>query len=260
MPDSRVAQTTYPTASDFNQQFDPQEYLRDMFDAPDDEDRFSLFFMARVLNSLPDNLLIHEFGGGPTLYSVAALARKAREIHFSDVVDASLHEVKAWLEGKPSAHDWDPYIALALEAEGLPATEPAIAERTALMRQVVTRLMHCDAQRSSPIELGDMQYDLVTAQHCTDVAATNVAEWQQIIRNVTTIVRPGGWLMLGVTTGAVTYEVGEVIFECVDLTKEDIQNGLLAAGYREESIILEAYDLAHPVEYSGIIMTLARRH
>jgi len=77
MQDSRIAQTTYPTANAFNQHFDPKKYLSEMFNAPDDEDRFSLFFMARVLNSLPDNLLIHEFGGGPTLYSVAALARKA---------------------------------------------------------------------------------------------------------------------------------------------------------------------------------------
>lgn len=259
MPDPRVAQTTYPTASDFNLHFDPKEYLREMFSVPDDEDRFSIFFMSHVLNSLPDNLLIHEFGGGPTLYSVASLARKAREIHFSDVVDASLQEVNAWLHGKPNTHNWNPYIALALEAEGSPATEAAITERATLMRKVVTHLMHCDAQRSSPIELDNMQYDLVAAHHCTDVAATNVTEWQQAIQNVTTIVRPGGWLMLSVTTGARTYEVGDVIFKCVNLTKDDIQNGLLAAGYRKESIILESYEIEHPREYSGILIALARQ-
>ena len=259
MPDPPAAQTTYPTADDFNHHFDPKEYLRDMFSTPDDEDRFSLFFMVRVLNSLPNNLLIHEFGGGPTLYSVAALARKAREIHFSDVVDASLQEVNAWLHGKSDAHDWNPYIALAIEAEGLVAIETAIAERAALMRKVVTRLMHCDAQRNPPIELENIQYDLVTAHHCTDVAATNVSEWQQVIKNVTTILRSGGWLMLSVTTGARTYEVGDVIFECVNLTKDNILDGLLTAGYREESIVLKSYNVEQSREYSGIIMALACR-
>jgi nicotinamide N-methyltransferase/methyltransferase len=260
LPDPPVTQTTYPTASDFNHHFDPKEYLREMFGAPDDEDHFSLFFMARVLNSLPDNLFIHEFGGGPTLYSVAALARKAREIHFSDVVDASLQEVRAWLTGRPKTHDWTPYIALALEAEGSAVTKTAVAERAALMRKVLSHLMHCDAQKNPPIELGNIQYDLVTAHHCTDVAATNIDEWQKVIKNVTTIVRPGGWLMLSVTTGARTYEVGDVIFKCVDLTKEDIQKGLLAAGYLKESIILETYDtVEQPREYAGIIMALALR-
>jgi len=260
LPDPRVAHATYPTAGDFNRHFDPKEYLDEMFSAPDDEDRFSLFFMARVLNSLPNNLFIHEFGGGPTLYSVAALAPKAREIHFSDVVDASLHEVAAWLNGQPEAHDWNPFIGLALEAEGSPATEAEIAERAMLMRNTVTQLMHCDAQSQTPIELEDTQYDLVTAHHCTDVAATNVREWRQVLKNVTSIVRPGGWLMLSVTTGARTYEVGEVIFECVNLTKDEVQNGLLSAGYQEESIILQTYEVEHEREYSGIIMALARRY
>ncbi len=260
MSEPRVDQTTYPTASDFNHHFDPKEYLRDMFSAPDDEDRFSIFFMARVLNSLPDNLFIHEFGGGPTLYSVAALARKAHEIHFSDVVEASLQEVNSWLNGEPDAHDWNPYIALALEAEELPVTKTTIAERGTLMKTIVTRLMHCDAQKNPPIELENIQYDLVTAHHCTDVAATNIDEWQQVIKNVTTILRPGGWLMLSVTTGARTYKVGEVIFECVNLTKDNILDGLLAAGYRKESIVLESYNVEQSREYSGIITTLARRH
>jgi NNMT/PNMT/TEMT family len=149
---------------------------------------------------------------------------------------------------------------LALETEGLPTTAATITERAALMRKVVTQLMHCDAQRNYPIDLENLQYDLVTAHHCTDVAATSVEEWIGVLKNVTNIVRPGGWLLLSVTTGARTYEVGEVVFECVNLTKDDVQNGLLAAGYRKESIILESYEVEHPQEYSGIIMALARRH
>ena len=128
------------------------------------------------------------------------------------------------------------------------------------MRKTVTQLMHCDAQSHSPIELIDMQYDLVTAHHCTDVAATNVREWQQVLQNVTTIIRPGGWLMLSVTTGARTYEVGDVIFECVNLTRDDVRNGLISAGYQDKSIILKTYEVEHEREYSGIIMALARRH
>ena len=260
MQESRIVLTMYPTASAFNHHFDPKEYLREMFSAPDDEDRFSMSFMARVLKSLPDNLFIHEFGGGPTLYSVAVLAPKAREIHFSDVVDASLREVDAWLRDQPGAHDWTPYLAVALQSEGMPVTDGTLSERTRLMRKVLTQLMHCDAQKSSPIALDNTQYDLVTAHHCTDVAATNVTEWQQVLKNITTIVSPGGWLILSVTTGARTYEVGDVIFECVNLTKEDVQNGLLASGYRKESIILEAYEIEQSREYSGIITALARRH
>jgi hypothetical protein len=260
LQDSRVLPTTYPTASAFNQNFDPKEYLREMFSAPDDEDRFSMFFMARVLKSLPDNLFIHEFGGGPALYSVAALAPKAREIHFSDVVDASLREVDAWLKNQPDAHNWDSYLALALQAEEVPVTPATISERARLMRKALTKLMHCDAQRKSPIDLDNTQYDLVTAHHCTDVAATTVKEWKRVLGNVTNIVRPGGWLILSVTTGARTYEVGDIIFKCVNLTKDNVRNGLRSTGYQNKSITLKTYNVEHEREYSGIIMALAQRH
>jgi len=105
-----------------------------------------------------------------------------------------------------------------------------------------------------------MQYDLVTAHHCTDVAATSFGEWIRVIANITNILRPGGWLMLSVTTGARTYEVGEAVFECVNLTEEDMQNGLLLTGYRKESIVIESYQVEHPHEYTGIIMTMAQHY
>jgi len=254
-----VKSTTYPTASGFSRHFDPKAYLTEMFSAPDDEDRFSISFMARVLRPLPDNLFIHEFGGGPTLYSVAVLAAKAREIHFSDVVNASLLEVDRWLKDKLDTHDWNPYIAVALEAEGLPVTEAAISDRASLMRKVVTQLMLCDAQRNSPIEKKNAQYDLVAAHHCTDVAATSFEEWVRVLENVTNIVRPNGWLIVSVTTGARTYEVGDVTFDCVSLTEGEVRYGLLKSGYREESIILETYEVEDTREYSGIIIALARR-
>jgi NNMT/PNMT/TEMT family len=259
LQDNEVKTTTYPTADGFNRHFDPKAYLKEMFATPDDEHQFSIRFIVEALNSLPNQLFIHEFGGGPTLYSVAALAAKAREIHFSDVVEANLREVESWLKGKPGMHDWSPYIALALRAEGVPITGATITERAALMRKVVKQLMHCDAQKNPPIALENVQYDLVAAHHCTDVAATTVKGWIAVVKNVTNIVRPGGWLMLSVTTGSRTYKVGDVIFECVNLTKEEIQDGLVATGYRKESIILETYEVEHPQEYSGIMLALARR-
>jgi hypothetical protein len=251
--------TTHPNADDFNRHFDPRAYLVEMFSEPDDEDHFSISFITRALRTLPDELLVHEFGGGPTLYSVAALAARAREIHFSDVVEASLREVGLWLQDDPNAHDWNAYIALALEAEGLPATPGAIEARAARMRQVVSELMRCDGQAASPIALKNIQYDLVSAHHCTDVAASTVAEWGQVIRNLTGLIRPGGWLMLSITTGANTYQVGEVTFECVNLSQQDIHDVLSANGYRTESTILETYHVKVPREYSGIVCVLAQQ-
>lgn len=93
------------------------------------------------------------------------------------------------------------------------------------------------------------------AHYCTDVAAATVAEWQQVMRHLSTLVRPGGWLLIGVTTGATqntfTYTGSPQIFPCVDLSDEDIYQGYLAAGYDPASLQWAKMSLPAGREYSG---------
>jgi hypothetical protein len=243
-----------PSRQAFEAHFDPRAYLDEYFTSLDGEDLFMAQFLAQVLRPLPDQLLVHEFGGGPALYSVAALCAKAREIHFSDAVSASLAEVQRWVDGTPDAFNWEPYVRLALEAEGAAATPAAIAQRIQDMRRRLTRLMLCDAQ--SPTPLGDPHpcYDLVAAHHCTDVAAATVDDWIQVMRNISTLVAPSGWLFVSVTTGTQLYQVGANQFRCLSLTPEDLARGYGAAGYAPDSLIIRTYSVAEEREYSGVIV------
>jgi len=261
MTDARHEVNTplFPTRERFEFTFNPRTYLDEYFGELDDEDSFALQFMASALRAMPNGLLAHEFGGGPTLYSVAALAARAREIHFSDCVSANLKEVQRWLDDEPDAFDWRPYIRLALEAEGAPAMPEAVAHRAAEMRRLLTRLMICDAQASAPLGDTDIKYDLVAAHHCTDVAATNFAEWVKVLRNISTLIAPRGWLLVSVTTGARLYTVDEVKFQCVDLTPQDVRRGYVAAGYDPASFHMEAQVAPGEREYSGVIMAVARK-
>ena len=249
----------FPTRDDYNRFFDPRTYLDDNFKVVDDEDRFAVQFINSSLKPVENRLFIHEFGGGPALYSVAALVPKALEIHFSDAVEANLREVESWIKARPDAFNWENHIRLALEVEGLPPDHDAIISREADMRRLITKTMLCDAQASNPIEPCHFSYDLVTAHHCTDVAATNVDEWFQVIKNVSTLVRPGGYLLLSVTTGSTRYTVGDKVFSCVDLTPENIEQGYRFSGYDPGSININTHRNELKREYSGIIMAIARK-
>jgi hypothetical protein len=249
----------YPTRDDFNRFFNPRTYLEENFGAVDDEDLFTIRFICSCLKPIEHPLSIHEFGGGPTLYSVAALVSKAREIHFSDAVEANLREVETWIKASPAAFDWKDHIRLALEAEGLPVDQNAIIKREADMRRLITKIMVCDAQAPNPLEPYHFSYDLVTAHHCTDVAATNVDEWFQVIKNVSSLVRPGGYLLLSVTTGSTSYTVGDKVFHCVDLTPTQIEKGYCLSGYDPVSIHIQTHRNELQREYSGIIMAIGRK-
>jgi hypothetical protein len=208
---------------------------------------------------MPSDLLTLEFGGGPTLFAVATLAPQAREIHFCDYVTASLDEVRHWLAGGPDAFDWSPYIRLTLEIEGQPTTPAVVAERRAEMRRKVTRLSRCDALSDTPLDQCDRQYDLVLAQTVTDTAASNVAEWMQIMSNIGTLVAPGGWFLISVLTGTRAYVVGEKQFPYVDLSDEDIYRGYIAAGFDPTAFYLERIDAPTGRGYAGVASATARK-
>ena len=127
------------------------------------------------------------------------------------------------------------------------------------MRRLITKVMLCDAQDANPLKPNHFTYDLVTAHHCTDVAATNPHEWFQVIKNVSTLVRPGGYLLLSVTTGSTHYTVGDKVFRCVDLTPAEIEQGLRLSGYDPGSININTHRNELQREYTGIIMAIARK-
>lgn len=249
-----------PEEDKYALEFDPREYLEEYYLVePEIEDRFVMEFMVKALRKMPSELLTLEFGGGPTLFAVATLAPRSREIHFCDYVAASLDEVRHWLAGGPDTFDWSSYIRLSLELEGQPTTPAAVADRRAEMRRKVTCLSRCDARTSTPLGRCGRPYDLVVAQAVTDTAARNLTEWRQVMRNISTLVAPGGWFLISVLTGTRSYVVGEKQFPYVDLSEEDIYRGYVAAGFDPKSFYLERIDAPTGRGYAGVASATAQK-
>lgn len=245
--------------SDYIAAFDPKEYLRECYDGPDAEHVLNIEFLVEAVQKLPANFLALELGGGPTLHSVAAIAPHAREIHFCDYVPANLDEIRRWLNHQPDSFDWRPFIKVALAKAGLPATNDAVEQRATQMRRKVTRLLPCDVLQPAPLGASAGLYDLVLAPHCTDVAATTLPQWQQVMRNISTLVKQGGWLFIAVTTGTTSNTVGSRVFACVDLTDEDICQGYVAAGYNPGTYRVAKISADSKYEFTGVCYAIAQK-
>jgi nicotinamide N-methyltransferase/methyltransferase len=248
--------------NDYREVFNPRTYLNAYFNDPSDEEiKFGIRFLVAALrdNDLPSQLQALEFGGGPTLIAVAALASRATEIHFCDYTPANLDEVRCWLNDEPDIFDWSSCIKVTLEEEGLSATPEAVAHRMAEMRRKVTHLTTCDALKSAPLGENAGQYDFVVARDCTDVAASTVSEWIQVMCNVSTLVKPGGWLLINVTTGTTINTVEQKVFSCVSLTDEDIYHGYKVAGYDLDTFRLDKITVPVGREYTGSTGAVARK-
>lgn len=245
--------------ADFTTDFDPKLYLKTYYACPDEEDRFIIRFMIAMLRHMPLDLMTLEFGGGPTLYAVAALAPRSREIHFCDYVRENLTEVRNWLDHHPDAYDWQPYIEMVLGEEAVPVTPEAVAQRAADMRRKVTGLCRCDALAQAPLGPEASQYDLVVAQAVTDSVAANFADWVQVMDNISSLVKPGGGLLISVITGTEYYHVGRKRYENLHLTAEDIFKGYKAVGYDPATFHLESMVAPAKRDYAGLTTAMARK-
>ena len=240
--------------TDMRDVFDAREYLRRYFTSPSAEDRFTLMFWVEQIRDLPQGVCVLEYGGGPTLYSVLALARKAASVHFADFVPGALADVRRWLAGEPGAHDWSPYTNTILELEGAPGINGAVAHREATLRQKMTHVTECDARTATMLDEPRPPYDVVAAHHCLDVAARDMADFRRMVRTLTEMLAPRGLFLLSVTTGTTWYTVDGSVFPCLDLSAEQVRKSLIEAGLDPQRI----YQASMPVEgdeYSGVLLS-----
>ncbi|MDM8527897.1 guanitoxin biosynthesis pre-guanitoxin forming N-methyltransferase GntF [Anaerolineales bacterium HSG24] len=248
------------TQANYTDNFDPAIYLNDYFlVAPEVEDIFVAQFIIEAIKKMPSNLLTLDFGSGPVLSAEAVLAPQSREIHMCDYVPVSLDLLRAWVDDTPKAFNWAPYIKMALKEAGEPTTLESVAQRTTEMRRKITRLMHCNALSETPLGDNAIQYDLVVAESVTENVATSLTEWIQVMRNISSLVLPEGWLLICVLNDGKGYFVKEKFFSCIDLSNEDIRQGYLDVGYDPDTFYIET--IASPGErgYSKLTCAVARK-
>jgi SAM-dependent methyltransferase len=240
--------------TDMRDVFDAREYLHRYFTSPSAEDRFTLQFWVEQIRDLPPGVRVLEYGGGPTLYSVLALARKASSVHFTDYVPSALADVRRWAAGEPGAHNWNPYTRTILELEGAPSVNGAVADRELTLRRMMTHFSECDARTETMLDDPRPPYDVIAAHHCLDVAARDFADFQRMVRTLAELLTPKGLFLLSVTYGTTLYTVDGSVFPCLDLNAEHVREALAAAGIDPQRI----WQASMPVEgeeYSGVLLS-----
>lgn len=241
-------------------EFSPRDYLQEYYSNIGPENLALLKFTAKAFENIPSNGVLLDFGGGPTIYPLIAAADNVAEIHFSDYLEENLKEVHLWLQGEPSAFDWREFIKTDLQLKGYsyPTTQ-AISQREGLIRQKVTKTFRCDANNFPPISVPRL-YDVLVTYFCAESATDDWAQWRRYLRNIVSLLKPNGFLLLSALKGASCYAVGEQFFPSVSLQEEDLTQALLEEGFDLSSIVAETIPSDHPShEYEGLIVILAQK-
>lgn len=234
--------------------FEPQEYLEEYYAQLSEENAFLLDFYHETYRRMPADLSVLELGGGPTVYQLLSASRCAREILFTDFLEANRREVERWLEGETGVFDWIQYLERVaslesdLDADGLAAR----------LRACIRRVAPCDLTRENPLE-PDVRndFDIVSSAFCLEAVTQDPADFTSFLQRIRALLKPGGSLVAVLVRDSRAYKVGRHFFPACPLNEAALAEALRGNGYRDVQIQTLETDRSHG--YTGIMAVVAAR-
>lgn len=251
---STLAQTN---VSDYSQ-FQPQEYLREYYGEVMSDEHFAMQFLVEALARLEPVPVALEFGCGPTVHHALPMTPLSSEIHFADFLESNRQQVEKWLRDDDDAFDWRHFGVETLQLEGESATEEGVRAREEALRQIATQVLPCDAFEADPLGADKRGfYPLVASHYCAEACTTSKDEWRAAMKNIISLVAPGGTLILSCCSSANAYAVGELLFPCAGVDEMDVLGSLRENGCTDIDLRVRQVPAQTEQGFSSVIFASA---
>jgi SAM-dependent methyltransferase len=238
-----------------------KDYLTEYYAEVMPDEQYALAFLQESVARLPEVEVALDYGCGPTVHHAVALVPKAKQIHLAEYLPGNLAEIQKWLDASQDAHDWKTFTRYILQLEGNDSpSESDILEREQESRRRIVKLSTSDAGDDDPLGT-DMRgfFPLVTTHYCAE-GATNCKEtWAKYMRNIASLVRPGGTLILSACGAADFYMVGDRLFPCAGVNAIDVLGCLQKNGFAEIDLRVRCVPDHSDQGYSSVIFACAKK-
>lgn len=235
--------------------FGPYAYLQEYYSEVDYENNELLKFYVEAYKQIPKVGTVLEFSGGPTLYSLITAAARASEIHFSDFLAENRREIKKWLNNHRKSFHWDHFIHRALQHEGnKETTSEHIQTRKQKLQSKIKKLVKSNAFRKFSLKHNNnQQYDTVSVNFVAESITPHKKEWEKALKNIFSLIRPGGHLILTSLKKSEFYVFDGKKFPAVQIEESDLINILEKYHFDMSTLYMKSID-ANPYRgYEGMI-------
>lgn len=249
-------------------EFSPEEYSVYYYSHLSKENAEILGFLNYAFDLIPEGMLMLEFGGGPTIYQLISAAKKVKEIYFSDYLESNLQVVRKWKNGIEGPFSWDPYIEYVLKLENKSKVSPLdIKRRANLLRNKITKFIYCDAFKKDPLGVKYRDYfDVVSANFTPESISKNKQEWKEAMKNMCTLIKSGGFLVMCALEKAKYWQLGNRKFSAASIDGKDIRDLLSSIGFKKKKIQIKRTPAATLDEignaqqgFEGVLYTIAQK-
>uniref|UniRef100_A0A8D0E8B4 Nicotinamide N-methyltransferase-like n=1 Tax=Salvator merianae TaxID=96440 RepID=A0A8D0E8B4_SALMN len=178
------------------------------------------------LSGIKGDTLI-DIGTGPTIYQFLSACESFREIIATDYADQNREELQRWLKRDPDAFDWTPVVKYVCELEG---DREKRAEKENKVRSRGVQVLKCDVTQPEPLAPQAVPpADCLLSLLCLEGACKDLPPYHSALKNISSLVKPGGHLVLYTILDETFYMVGQRPFSCLYLRQEDVEEAVKEA-------------------------------
>ncbi|NXS14205.1 NNMT methyltransferase, partial [Neodrepanis coruscans] len=259
------APAVFTEAEFYQQSFNPRAYLEEYYSLSDSRE-WAVVFLKQNLRSLHKMFSLDEVRGdtlidvgcGPTIYQLLSACEHFQEITALDYTDQNRRELEKWLKNEAGAFDWVPVVKYVCELEG---DREKWAEKQEKLRKKVKQVLKCDVTKANPT--GPMSLppaDCIVSTLCLEGACKDLPTFRSALRNIGTLVKPGGHLVMVTVLRETYYAFNNQVFSCLSLEKHEVKEAVEAAGF-EVKFSEEQPTTVHDdcTNCSGVLSLVARR-
>ncbi|XP_054854574.1 nicotinamide N-methyltransferase-like [Eublepharis macularius] len=234
----------------YAQHFDPKGYLETYYSfssKKEAEKALTIFTLntlhkAFTVGGIKGDTLI-DIGSGPTIYQFLSACESFREIIATDYTDGNREEMQRWLRKEPGAFDWSSVVKYVCELEG---DREKWAQKEEKVHRSIKQVLKCDVTQPNPLApLSLPPADCLLSTYCLELASKDLPAFRSALKNISSLLKPGGHLILATALELTFYMIGQCQFGCLYLEQEDLEKAVKEAGFDIEWV--EAARLSFPL-------------
>lgn len=245
------------------------DYLRQYYlpERPVTDDEKAVYrFLRKATSKLSPHIDCLEIGCGPTVHHAIMLSPFVGSITLADYLEENLHHVDLWRRSAPGCWDWSAYVRFCLREDGEYSTNGSAAKREELTRSKISQLRTIDVLSDTPLGSTKEQFGLVATFYCTEEVALTTSKWKKVLQRVTTLVKPGGHLLISCLEETDFYHICgpdgvSRKLPCARISKTDLKETLSELGYLVHDDSIECIRTPNQIEegVSGVLLAFVEK-
>ncbi|XP_072011934.1 indolethylamine N-methyltransferase-like [Engystomops pustulosus] len=182
-----------------------------------------------------------DIGHGPTIYQDLSACESFDEIIGADYTDRNREYYERSLRNEPGTFNWNDVIQKVCDMEG----KGTVEEKRKKLEKTVKKTLKCDVLKKNPLEpLVLPKVDCVMSLGCLECACSDLDTYRNVLKNVSSLLKIGGHLILTEVLNCSSYLAGGERFSCLVLTEEFMRSALVETGFEivDLEVIQRKYD------------------